>query len=62
MRDCIRFFVLLALPGLSAVSATVGSSAQKRPAHPEIKPESKEWCSQLKQAAVRARGLDPGMN
>jgi hypothetical protein len=35
--------------------------AQKGSAHPEIKPESKEWCSQLKQAAVRARGLDPGM-
>src|SRR4051812_32500800 len=30
-------------------------------AHPEMKPESKEWCSKLKQAAIRARGLDPGM-
>src|SRR5215470_16501719 len=61
MRDCIRFLVLLALLGLLALSATAGSLAQKRSAHPEIKPESKEWCSQLRQAAARARGLDPGM-
>jgi len=61
MRLCIRFLVLLALSGLLALSATAGSVAQKRSAHPEIKPESKEWCSQLRQAAARARGLDPGM-
>jgi hypothetical protein len=35
--------------------------AQKGSTYPKIKPESKEWCSQLKQAAVLARGLEPGM-
>lgn len=58
MRECIRF---LLLPALFASFATAESLGQKGSAHPEIKPESKEWCSQLKQAAVRARGLDPGM-
>jgi hypothetical protein len=58
MRECIRF---LLLPALLASFATAESLAQKGSAHPEIKPETKEWCSQLKQAAVRARGLDPGM-
>lgn len=61
MRECIRFLLLLALFGPLPLFATSDSLAQKRSAHPGIKPESKEWCSQLKQAAVRARGLDPGM-
>ena len=61
MRECIRFLLLLALFGSLPLFATAESLAQKGSAHPEIKPESKEWCSQLKQAAVRARGLDPGM-
>jgi len=61
MRECIRFLLLLALFGSLPLFATAKSLAQKGSAHPEIKPESKEWCSQLKQAAVRARGLDPGM-
>src|SRR5215468_11666177 len=39
----------------------LGALAQQHSAHPEIKPEGKEWCSQLKEAVVRARGLDPGM-
>ena len=57
----MRLLVLLALLGPLPLFVTAESLAQKRSAHPEIKPESKEWCSQLKQAAVRARGLDPGM-
>ena len=61
MRECIRFLLLLALFGSLPLFATAESLAQKGSAYPEIKPESKEWCSQLKQAAVRARGLDPGM-
>src|SRR5258708_39198938 len=61
MRECIRFLLLLALFGSFPLFATAESLGQKRSAHLEIKPESKEWCSQLKQAAVRARGLDPGM-
>jgi hypothetical protein len=61
MRECIRFLLLLALFGSLPLFATAESLGQKRSAHLEIKPESKEWCSQLKQAAVRARGLDPGM-
>ena len=60
-RECIRFLLLLALFGSLPLFATAKSLAQKGSAYPEIKPESKEWCSQLKQAAVRARGLDPGM-
>jgi len=60
MRECIRFLLLLALFGPLPLFATAESSAQKSSAYPD-KPESKEWCSQLKQAAVRARGLDPGM-
>jgi len=60
-RECIRFLLLLALFGSLPLLATAKSLAQKGSAHPKIKPESKEWCSQLKQAAVRARGLDPGM-
>jgi hypothetical protein len=60
-RECIRFLLLLALFGSSPLLATAKSLAQKGSAYPEIKPESKEWCSQLKQAAVRARGLEPGM-
>src|SRR5258708_36971764 len=61
MRECIRFLLLLALFGSLPLFATAEALAQKGSAHPEIKPESKEWCSQLKQAAVRARGLDPGI-
>ena len=61
MRECIRFLLLLALFGSLPLFATAESLFQKGSAYPEIKPESKEWCSQLKQAAVRARGLDPGM-
>ena len=61
MRECFQFLLLLALSGPLPLFATADSLAQKRSAHPQIKPESKEWCSQLKQAAVRARGLDPGM-
>src|SRR5690242_7429682 len=61
MRECIRFLLLLALFWSLPLFATAESLAQKGSAYPEIKPESKEWCSQLKQAAVRARGLDPGM-
>jgi hypothetical protein len=61
MLECVRFLLLLALFGSLPLFATAESLAQKRSAHLEIKPESKEWCSQLKQAAVRARGLDPGM-
>src|SRR5258708_11004167 len=61
MRECIRFLLLLALFGSFPLFATAESLGQKRSAHLEIKPERKEWCSQLKQAAVRARGLDPGM-
>src|SRR5215472_5670511 len=61
MRECIRFLLLLALFGSLPLFAAGGPLAQERSAYPEIKPESKEWCSQLKQAAVRARGLDPGM-
>ena len=61
MRECIRFLLLLALFGSLPLFATAESLAQKGSAYSEIKPESKEWCSQLKQAAVRARGLDPGM-
>ena len=61
MRECIRFLLLIALFGSLALLATAESVAQKGSSHPEIKPESKEWCPQLKQAAVRARGLDPGM-
>jgi hypothetical protein len=61
MRECIRFLLLLALFGSLPLFATAESLAQKGSAYPDIKPESKEWCSQLKQAAVRARGLDPGM-
>ena len=61
MRECIRFLLLLALFGSLPLFATAESLAQKGSAYPKIKPESKEWCSQLKQAAVRARGLDPGM-
>lgn len=61
MRECIRFLLVLALFRSLPLFATAESLAQKRSAHPEIKPESKEWCSQLKQAAARARGLDPGM-
>jgi hypothetical protein len=61
MRECIRFLLLLALFGSLPLFATAESLAQKGSAYPEIKLESKEWCSQLKQAAVRARGLDPGM-
>jgi hypothetical protein len=61
MRECIRFLLLLALFGPLPSFATSQSLTQKRSAHPETKPESKEWCSQLKQAAVLARGLDPGM-
>jgi hypothetical protein len=61
MRECIRFVLLLALFGSLPLFAAAESLAQKGSAHPEIKPESKEWCSQLKQAALRARGLDPGM-
>src|SRR5437667_3384417 len=61
MRECIRFLLLLALFASLPLFATAESLAQKGSAYPEIKPESKEWCSQLKQAAVRARGLDPGM-
>jgi hypothetical protein len=60
-RECIRFLLLLALFGSLPLFATAKSLAQKGAAYPEIKPESKEWCSQLNQAAVRARGLDPGM-
>ncbi len=60
-RECIRFLLLLALFRSLPLFATAESLAQKGSAYPEIKPESKEWCSQLKQAAVRARGLDPGM-
>jgi len=58
MRECIRFLLLLAWFGSFA---TAESLAQKGSAHPKIKPENKEWCAQLKQAAVRARGLDPSM-
>jgi hypothetical protein len=61
MRECIRFLLLLALFGSLPLFATAESLAQKGSAYSEIKPESKEWCSQLKQAGVRARGLDPGM-
>jgi hypothetical protein len=61
MRDCIRLLVLLALLELLALSAAAGSLAQRPSAHPETKPESRKWCSQLKQAAGRAHGLDPGM-
>src|ERR1700751_4459205 len=61
MRECIRFLLLLALFRSLPLFATAESLAQKGSAYPAIKPESKEWCSQLKQAAVRARGLDPGM-
>jgi hypothetical protein len=60
-RECIRFLLLLALFGSLPLFATAESLAQKGSAYPKIKPESKEWCSQLKQAAVRARGLEPGM-
>ena len=59
MRECIRFLLLLALFGSLPLFVTAKSLAQKGSAYPEIK--SKEWCSQLKQAAVRARGLEPGM-
>jgi hypothetical protein len=61
MRECIRFLFLLALFGSLPFFAAAESLAQKGSAYPKIKPESKEWCSQLKQAAVRARGLEPGM-
>ena len=61
MRECIRFLLLLALFGSLPLFVTAESLAQKGSAYPKIKPESKEWCSQLKQAAVRARGLEPGM-
>src|SRR5437773_12526329 len=61
MRECIRFLLLLALFGSLPLFATAESLAQKGSAYPKIKPESKEWCSQLKQAAVRASGLEPGM-
>ena len=61
MRECIRFLLLLALFGSLPLFVTAESLPQKGSAYPEIKPESKGWCSQLKQAAVRARGLDPGM-
>lgn len=60
-RERIRFLLLLALFGSLPLFATAKSLAQKGSAYPKIKPESKEWCSQLKQAAVRARGLEPGM-
>lgn len=61
MRECIRFLLLLVLFGWLSLFAAAEPLAQKRSAHPGINPESKEWCSQLKQAAVSARGLDPGM-
>jgi hypothetical protein len=61
MCGCLRSIILFALFGPLPLFATPEPLAQKGSAHPEIKPESKEWCSQLKQAAVRARGLDPGM-
>ena len=61
MRECLRFLLLLALFGSLPLFATAESLAQKGSTYPKIKPESKEWCSQLKQAAVLARGLEPGM-
>ena len=61
MRECLRFLLLLALFGSLPLFATAESLAQKGSLYPKIKPESKEWCSQLKQAAVLARGLEPGM-
>jgi hypothetical protein len=61
MRDRLRLLLTLAFCVPVAFSASAGAAAHKPSTKQKVQPERKEWCSQLRQAADRARGLEPGM-
>src|SRR5215467_6935832 len=62
MRDHLRLLLILALCVPAAFLLSANAATQKPPIHPKAQPAQKEWCSELRQAADRARGLEPGMN